>query len=94
MSIAKTPSARRENVTRVTDVEGYDLRQYTISEEKKGTAGELSEQLSKETGAFLVAIAKKDEEGGWKILSSPNHDLEVSAGDIVILLGTMINSRR
>jgi voltage-gated potassium channel len=75
-----------EDIT--TGTGGYDLRQYTILEKRKTTAGGLSERLKGKTGATLVAVGKKiGEKEEWKIQSNPADSLEISTGDIVILLG-------
>lgn len=81
-----------EDVTSATDVEGYDLRQYTISEERAGTVVELSKNLREKTKTTLVAIAKKKihedtKEEKWEVLPNPEDDVKVCAGDIVILIG-------
>jgi voltage-gated potassium channel len=81
-----------EDVTSATDIGGYDLRQYTISEAHAGTAGGLSKKLRDKTKTTLVAVAKPQKKEGfkeirYKVLPNPQDDLAVRSGDIIILLG-------
>ncbi len=81
-----------EDVTSAADVEGYDLRQYTISEEYTGTIGELSKDLKEKTKTTLVGVAKKKIQEGskeekWEVLPNPEDDVKVCESDIVILIG-------
>lgn len=78
-----------EDITTATDVEGHDLRQYTLLKKEKTTVGKLSGQLREKTGVTLVAVGGKVEgtEEDWTVHPNPDDDFEISAGDIVILLG-------
>ncbi len=78
-----------EDITTATDIEGHDLRQYTLLEKRKTTVGRLSRQLRKKAGASLLAVGKKVKgtEEEWTVLPNPDDGLEISAGDIAILLG-------
>ncbi len=81
-----------EDVTSATDIGGYDLRQYTISNEHAGTVGELSKRLHEKTRTTLVGIGRKKtkegtKEGGWEVIPNPEDNLKVNTGNVVILLG-------
>ncbi len=81
-----------EDVASATDVGGHDLRQYTISQARAGSIGELSRHLRQTTNVTLVGMAKKRIQEGartqqWIVLPNPRDTEKVKAGDIVILLG-------
>jgi voltage-gated potassium channel len=81
-----------EDVTSATDVGGYDIRQYVISEKHAGSIGQLSKMLRDKTRTTLVAIAKKkpvegSKEGRWEVYPNPEDNVKVRAGDMVLLLG-------
>jgi voltage-gated potassium channel len=81
-----------EDVTSATDVGGYDIRQYPLSEKHAGSIGQLSKMLRDKTRTTMVAIAKKkpvegSKEGRWKVYPNPEDNVNVRAGDMVLLLG-------
>ena len=81
-----------EDVTSATDVGGFDLRQYTVSQARAGTVGAISKSLREKTKTTLVAIAKRKVQKGtkmdkWDVLPNPQDKEQVNAGDIAILLG-------
>jgi voltage-gated potassium channel len=81
-----------EDVTSATDVGGYDIRQYPISEKHAGTIGQLSKMLRDKTNTTLVGIAKKasldgTKEERWEVYPNPEDKINVRAGNMVLLLG-------
>ncbi len=81
-----------EDVTSATDVGGFDLRQYPLSERHLGTISELSASLRKNTNTTLVALARKKKIEGareerWEVYPNPDGADKVKLGDFVILLG-------
>jgi Trk K+ transport system NAD-binding subunit len=81
-----------EDVTTGVDIEGFDLRQYTITESHTGTVKELTNKLRKLTNTTLVAIAQKKiheftKQARWEVFPNPSDNIKVHKGDIVILLG-------
>jgi Trk K+ transport system NAD-binding subunit len=81
-----------EDVASATDVGGHDLRQYTISQARAGSIGEISRTLRQKTNTTLVGIARKRVQQGtrtehWDVLPNPKDTEKVKAGDIIILLG-------
>ncbi len=81
-----------EDVTTGVDMNGYDLRQYTISKEHAGTVGTLSKILRKKTNTTLVAIAKRSKKVGmhddkWEVFPNPADNISLTAGNIIIILG-------
>jgi len=81
-----------EDVTSATDVGGHDLRQYTISQARAGSIGELSKQLRQKSNTTLVGIARKKAKEGtgieqWVVHPNPRDTEKVKAGDVIILLG-------
>ncbi len=81
-----------EDVTSATDVGGYDIRQYAISEKHVGTIGQLSKMFRDKTRTTLVGIAKRkpiegSKEGRWEVYPNPEDNVRVNAGDMVLLLG-------
>jgi Trk K+ transport system NAD-binding subunit len=81
-----------EDVTTAADFEGYDLRQYNISAQHAGTAGQLGKKLRDKTFTTLVAIGKKTiikdtKREKWQVFPNPKEDMRVSSGDVAILLG-------
>lgn len=81
-----------EDVTSATDVGGYDIRQYPISEKHAGNVLTLSKKIKDKTKSTLIGIAKKKKVGGlagmkWDVLPNPDDAMKVNIGDMVILLG-------
>ena len=81
-----------EDVTSATDVGGYDIRQYTISENHVGSIGQLSKMFRDKTQTTLVGIAKKKplegtKEARWEVYPNPEDNVKIRAGDMVLLLG-------
>jgi voltage-gated potassium channel len=81
-----------EDVTTATDLEGFDLRQYSISKDHAGTVKDLAGELKVKTSTTLVAVGKlkTQERTGdkkWEVYPNPPDNSRVNAGDVVILLG-------
>jgi voltage-gated potassium channel len=81
-----------EDVTSATDVGGFDIRQYPVSEKYSGSVSQLSRRIKEKTKTTLVGVAKKKKVGGitgmkWDVLPNPDDSMKVNAGDMVILLG-------
>jgi voltage-gated potassium channel len=81
-----------EDVTSATDVGGFDIRQYLISEKHAGTVLQVSRKIKEKTKTTLVGIARKKEVGGltgmkWNVFPNPDDKEKVNVGDMVILLG-------
>ena len=81
-----------EDVTSATDVGGYDIRQYQVSENHVGNVLALSKKIKDKTKTTLIGIAKKKKVSGitgtkWDVLPNPDGAMKVNAGDMVILLG-------
>ncbi len=81
-----------EDVTTATDLEGYDLQQYSISGKFAGTVGELAKNIKQKTNTTLVAVGKRTlhkhtNEDRWDVHPNPEDNIKVDAGDVVILLG-------
>jgi voltage-gated potassium channel len=81
-----------EDVTSATDVGGFDIRQYPVSEKYSGSVGQLSKRIKEKTKTTLVGVAKKKQVGGitgmkWDVMPNPDDSMKVNAGDMVILLG-------
>ncbi|UCE75414.1 MAG: potassium channel protein [Methanomassiliicoccales archaeon] len=81
-----------EDVTSATDVGGFDLQQYTITQDRAATVGALSKSLREKTKTTLVAIGRKRIKEGsleerWEVIPNPDDEVKVQPGNIVILLG-------
>jgi voltage-gated potassium channel len=81
-----------EDVTTATDVAGYDLQQYTISNEHAGTVKAVSSRLKEKTNTTLIAVAKKTAhkktgDAIWNVHPNPDDNVKVNPGDVVVLLG-------
>jgi voltage-gated potassium channel len=81
-----------EDVTTATDIHGYDLQQYSISQEHAGIVSELAKKIKDRTNTTLIAIAKKKvigrtRETRWEVQPNPPDNARVNPGEIVILLG-------
>ena len=81
-----------EDVTTATDLKGYDLQQYTITQEHAGLAGEISKKMKQKTNTTLVAVGKRTIKKGtnderWDVHPNPEDNMRVHSGDVIILLG-------
>jgi voltage-gated potassium channel len=81
-----------EDVTSATDVGGFDIRQYPVSEKHAGSVSALSKKINEKTKTTLIGIAKKTKVGGitgikWDVMPNPDGTIKVNVGDMVILLG-------
>lgn len=81
-----------EDVTSATDVGGFDIRQYTLSEKHAGTVLQVSRNIKEKTKTTLVGIARKKKVGGltgmkWDVFPNPDDKEKVNQGDMIILLG-------
>ena len=81
-----------EDVTSATDVGGFDIRQYPVSEKHAGNVHTLSRTIKDKTKTTLIGIAKMKKVGGmtgikWDVLPNPDVSMKVNVGDMVILLG-------
>jgi voltage-gated potassium channel len=74
-----------EDVTSATDVGGYDIREYFLSEKNMGTVQNLSKQLRERTKTTLIGVAKKDKK--WDVFPNPDDSMKLNPGDMVIILG-------
>lgn len=75
-----------EDLTTSVGDKGYDLRQYNLPRDCKGTVGELRTDLKKQTNAVLLALARRAMGGKWDILPNPDEGLGLRPGDRIILL--------
>lgn len=81
-----------EDVTSATDVGGYDIRQYPISEKYAGSVLQVSKMIKEKTKTTLIGIARKKKVGGltgmkWDVFPNPDDKDKINPGDVVILLG-------
>jgi voltage-gated potassium channel len=81
-----------EDVTSATDVGGFDIRQYNVTEKHAASVLQLSRKIKEKTQATLVGIARKKKVGGltgmkWDVFPNPDDNEKVNPGDMVILLG-------
>jgi voltage-gated potassium channel len=88
-----------EDVTTATDSVGYDLRQYTISEQHVGSVASVAKNLRTRTMTTLVAVAKRGykkdtRQEKWTLLPNPMDDVKINKGDVVILLGNEVQFKK
>jgi voltage-gated potassium channel len=81
-----------EDVTSATDVGGYDIRQYPVSERYAWTVAELSKKIKEKTKTTLIGVATKKKVGGltgmkWDVHPNPDDSMKLNPEDMVILLG-------
>ncbi len=67
---------------------GYDLRQYNIPDDYKGSVGKLCHDIKRQTNAVLLALARKEASGRWDIHPNPRDNILLKRGDRIILLGS------